>query len=148
MRPFMRRIVFCGIAILYVGALFAGEIWHTTLTPAVTTVAASSTNSTAGTSQELLFAQRPCRIWVTASGVAATTNGSLVVKFSTAASTNQWDTANLSEVKVTMSSLGATTNTYSTWFETAGIRYIRVGQIENTFVGVVSNIAIRISAPQ
>jgi hypothetical protein len=129
------------------------------ITPAVTSVTANNTNTTAGTVTSIPNTSLPVRIWVSANGVQATTNGTLIVKFSTASgtysSTNQFDTASESAVKVTLTTLGSATNsassalyTGSDWFQLAGVRYIRVGQIENNFAGVVSNVTIRLGYQQ
>lgn len=141
---FLLALTFCVSANAQSGESFA-------LTPAVTLLTGAATNSTAGTVKQLSQGENKVTIYLTASGVGATTNGSLVVKFSTAsgsgAVTNNFTTASLSDVKLTMSSIGNTTNTISDWFELPGVKYIRVGQIENTFVGAVSNISIRVAYP-
>ena len=143
-KPSIQRTIFaCGLVLLLVAALsaLAADIWTANLTPGVTGIAANITNTTNGTQQEFLFAQRPCRIWTT-------TNGTCVFFFQTAPDTNTWDTASLSAVKLTISSLGSSTNTISDWFELAGTRYIRASRIENTFNGPVSNITVKIAAPR
>jgi hypothetical protein len=35
----------------------------------------------------------------------------------------------------------------SDWFVTSGARYIRVGQVENTYLGNVSNLTITVGYP-
>lgn len=121
------------------------------LTPAVTTLVLTSTNTAAGTTLKLHEGKRNVRMYLTANGIAATTNGSLIVKFSTASgsgtTTNSFDTASLSNIKLTMSTLAGATNTVSDVFDLTGARYIRVGQIENTFQGIVSNITISVGYP-
>lgn len=128
-----------------------------TLTPSVTTVAASATNTTAGTIKILNGGETPVRIWVSASGIGASTNGvsavsNLVVKLSVASGssgvTNAFDTAAFSNVKVTLPVTGVTTNVQSDWFVLSGCRYIRIGQIENNTLGVVSNISVTIGYPR
>lgn len=123
---------------------------------AVTNLVLTSTNTSAGTVVMIPNTSRPCRIWVSANGVQGTTNGTLIVKFSTAGgtyrTTNNFDNAPESLIKVTLSTLGAATNsaaptvvyTGSDVFDLSGVRYIRAGQIENTFQGVTSNISIRL----
>lgn len=120
-----------------------------TIGTAVTNIAGSTTNSAAGPQFELYHAENPIRIFLTAQGVAGTTNGTggLTVKFSSSFDSNTWDTATLSAIKVNMSALGGATNTVSDWFATGGAHYIRVGQIENGFVGAVSNISVTIGLP-
>jgi hypothetical protein len=120
-----------------------------TLTPAVTGLAANNTNSSAGTAKMLYVGESPVRIYLTATGAAATTNGSLIVKFSTASglnysTTNSYDTASESNIKLTMSTLGNNTVTVSDWFVLSGAKYLRVGQIENNFAGAVTNLVINV----
>lgn len=117
------------------------------LATAVTNIVANSTNQTAGTTFQLYNAVRtPIRLYVTGEGNSATTNGNLIIKFSTAAgtpnSTNTFDTAALSNIKLTLSATGST-NTVSDWFTIGGGYYLRVGQIENTSNGSFSNIVVR-----
>lgn len=121
------------------------------ISTAVTNIVANSTNTGNGSTFLIYSPKVNVRLFLTANGVAATTNGSLVVKFSTGdgdeGTTNQFDTAQNSNIKLTMSSLGGSTNVVSDWFVLSGVRYIRVGQIENTFNGACSNIVVRISYP-
>lgn len=119
------------------------------LTPAVTAIAANTTNATAGTVAQLARGQDVVRLFVTGSGVAATTNGALKVRLSVASgsgdsTTNAFTLASESDIYVTLSTVGTSTNTASDWFNLRGCRFVRVGQIENTFAGPVSNIAVRL----
>jgi len=153
-----KKLLILGLLIVAnVGVIWAqSSALPITLTPAVTALAANSTNTTAGTAIMIPNTKESVRIWVSANGVQATTNGTLIVKFSTASgtytATNEWDNAPESTVKVTLSTLGAATNsalplvkyTGSETFDLSGVRYIRAGQIENGFAGVVSNITIRL----
>lgn len=142
-------ILGCGVVI----AQDQNQVIFQSLNLPATTVAASTTNTTAGTAFQLPTGKSPCRIYLTASGIGASTNGSLIVKLSTATGsgyggtgvTNAFDTAAQSNIKLTMSTLGNTTNTVSDWFQISGVKYIRVGSIENTFVGAVSNLDVTIS---
>jgi hypothetical protein len=146
----MKRFLFC--LLFFVCSLtLKGQVQPESfaLTPAVTTLAGASTNSAAGTAVMLYDGKANVRIYLTANGIASTTNGSLIVKFSTASgtgynTTNNYDTASLSNIKLTMSTLAGATNTISDQFDLSGVKYIRVGQIENTFTGPVSNIVIRV----
>ena len=115
------------------------------LTTTVTNLAASSTSTNAATQKELFQNPKTFRLYLKAEGVGASTNGSLTAYVSTSFDSNNWDTASLSFIKVTMSSLGSATNQVSDWFTTDNIRYIRVGRIENTFVGPVSNVTVHIA---
>lgn len=122
-----------------------GEVHYQRLQTAVTNLTASVTNSTAGTAFTLDQAQRPARLYFTAYGTAATTNGSAIVKLSTSFDGTTYDTAAASSVKVTMSTIGVSTNTVSDWFELSGVKSVRVGQIENTHLGPISNLQVHIS---
>lgn len=127
--------------------VFGSQLWLQNLTPAVTTINSATLNTTDGTAEKLLFAQRPARIWVSATSSATT--GSLVIYFKTAADTNYWDSPAIqSNVKITMSAMSGATNTVSDWFETAGCEWIRVGAISNSCNAAVSGITIRIAAPR
>lgn len=122
------------------------------MTPAVTSLAATSTNSTAGTIYNMI--QGPgappdtIRLYAQSSGTAATTNGNLIVKFSLSTDGVTFDDAPTSLVKLTLPATGTSTNQISDWFQISGARYIRVGQIENTSAGTSTPIAIRISFNQ
>lgn len=124
---------------------------------AVTNLAASSTNTGSGAIISLNQSPSPVRIYLKAMGYAATTNGvsavsNLVVKLSTASGssyvTNDFDTANLSNIKLTMTSINSQTNLVSDWFVLGGAKYLRVGQIENNFLGSVSNLQVIIGYPK
>lgn len=135
----------CLLATLATALAIAGDIVRVwTLTPAVTVMSANSTNTTAGTTFEIAVPVDQAHLWVRATGVAATTNGTFVVKFQTAADTNYWNDAVTSNMKLTLSTVGTTTNFMSDWFVFSGVKYIRVGRIENTMAGAVSNIAVRL----
>jgi len=146
----MKRFLIA-VLCLVVGIASAQGPESFSLTPSVTSLAANSTNSTAGTVKKLADGENNVRIYLTATGGAATTNGTLVVKFITASgsgdTTNTFDTASLSEIKLTMSSLGANTYTISDRFVLSGAKYIKVGQIENTFAGAASNFVITVGYP-
>lgn len=124
------------------------------LTPSVTLLAASSTNTTAGTIKQLSRGESPVRIWASCSGIPATTNGvssvsNIVVILSTAAgsdtTTNLFDTPNFSTVSLTIPVTGnGNTNVVSTLFDFTGSRFIRVGQIQNNTLGIVSNIIVNV----
>lgn len=145
----MKQFLFTLALIAWATTLPAGEVITQSLTPAVTTVAANSTNTTAGTTYLFDQAQSPVRIYVGFRGYVSTTNGQFKVYFDTASDTNYWDTSALSGVTISVTnSVGASTNVVSDWFESAGMKYIRVGRMENTFSGPVSNIVIKASWPK
>jgi len=110
-----------------------------------TAVAANTTNTTAGAALTFANDQVPniARISVTASGIGATTNGSLKVVLASSRDGTTFDTGTLSQFYVSMTSLGATTNTVSDWFVVSGVKSLRVERIENTFFGAASNIVVR-----
>lgn len=124
----------------------------------VTNMAASTTNSaTTGTILTIPTSPVPVRIWAYAEGNAATTNGvsavsNLIVRVSTASgtltSTNRFDTGAYSPIKLTLTPLVTASNTFSDWFEVRGARYIRVGSIENNYLGSVSNLQIIVGFPK
>ena len=128
------------------------------LETSVTNIAGSTTNSTAAPAKFLYMGETPVRIYLTATGNAGTTNGAtagaFVVKLSTASGsgtsvTNAFDTAHLSNIKLVISNshLTSSTVTVSDWFVLTGVKYLRVGQIENTSPGSISNIAIKVGYP-
>jgi hypothetical protein len=149
----MKRLLFALSLLLTVNG-YSQEARSFTLTPNSTTVATATTNTTAGTIQLLDHGESPLRIYVSATGTAATTNGALTIKFSTASGngnqTNAFDTASLSNIKLVMSNginSVSTAVVQSDWFVTSGARYIRVGQVENTYLGNVSNLTITVGYP-
>lgn len=119
------------------------------ISPAVTSLAATSTNTTDGTALQVPSGGAPVRLYLTASGIAATTNGTFTVYFRTASgngyTTNSFDTSSSSYIRLQFTTLGGSTNTVSDWFQLTGVRYIKVGRMENTFQGAVSNISLNLS---
>lgn len=124
---------------------------------AVSNIAASATSSNAGPIIVLQGSPAPIRVWLTASGVAATTNGltassNLVVRLSTASggpnTTNAFDNPFLVNTKISLTAIGSLTNTQSDYFELRGARYLRVGAIENNYLGAVSNIQVIVGFPK
>jgi hypothetical protein len=124
----------------------------------VVNIAGNTTNSTAATAKYLNMGETPVRIYLTATGNAGTTNGAaagaFTVKLSTASGqgtgvTNAFDTAHLSNIKLVISNshLTSSTVTVSDWFVLSGAKYLRVGQIENTSPGTISNILIKVGYP-
>jgi hypothetical protein len=124
----------------------------------VTNIAASTTNTTAGPIFTLPLSPSQVRFYVTAQGNAATTNAgaatvsNLVVFISTACgnevTTNNFDTAQLSNIKITVPNLGSATNTASDWMVMSGVKYLRVGAIQNNNLGSVSNLQVILSYPK
>ena len=141
----MKKYLILSILILAGAIAWSETMWDKALTPAVTALVASTNNTTAGTACTLPGGVGRYGLWVTATGYAATTNGSLIVSFSIYNGTTWTDAAN-GNIKLTFSTLGANTSTRFDWFEIPGATQIRVGGLNNSFVGNVSNIAVRLSA--
>lgn len=116
------------------------------IAPPATSIAANTTNSTAGAAAQLYGGQTKCRLWVSGTGVSATTGGNLLVRLATASGTqsktNAFDSSSSIYVSVPMK--GATTETASDWFYLYGVQWVRVCSVENTAGGSVSNIAVRL----
>lgn len=115
------------------------------VTPHATTLATSTTDSTAGDAVTFDGPVDRVTVYVTAKGVAGTTNGSFVATILFSPDNSTWETSAVSSKTVTISTLGATTQTASAWFMVPGARYVKVGQIANTFGGAVSNIAVNVT---
>lgn len=127
-------------------AAIAATMWDKDLPLNAVTIAANTTNSTAGTAVELPGGVERVGVWVTAKGGADATGGSgLIVKLSIYNGTT-WTDAAQSNIKVTMSTLGNATKTVFDQFVVPGATQIRVGQVENTFGGALSNMTVRLSA--
>ena len=149
----MKRLLFAFL-LLTACKGYSQEARSFVLAPNSATVAAGTTNTTAGTIQYLYDAQSTLRIYVSATGTAATTNGALTIKFSTASGngnqTNSFDTAAFSNIKLVMSngiSSASVPVVQSDWFVSSGARYIRIGQVENTYLGNVSNLTVTVGYP-
>jgi len=122
------------------------------LATTVTNMAANTTNTTASTVKLLSDGNEWVRVYLTATGYAATTNGALTAKLITASgsgtTTNAYDSAALSNIKLVISnSINGSTITVSDRFNLSGAKYLAVGQIENSFAGSVSNISIQVGYP-
>lgn len=120
-------------------------------------IAASTTNATAEDATTLVANARSARVWLTLGGDASTTNAGTAttgyrVWLYTSPDNTTWDTdKDYANIKLAYTnSLGAATNTISDWFVLDGAKYIRIGRVENTFLGGVSNISVKVSvgAPQ
>lgn len=159
----IKRLAGFVLALMLATSLFAGDApqFNNINVPATMANGQTfTTNATAGNPYMFYNGQTPVRIWASATGVNATTNGALAIKFSVAsgtpgglasgATTNEFDNAAVSNIKLTMSSMYSatnglsTTNTVSDWFVIGGACWIRLGQVENTFAGPYSNLTIRI----
>ena len=149
----MKRFLFLGLCLVFVGAALADSVIFKSITPGVAQINAATTNNTAGTTYYFAQPQGAVRLYLTADGAAGTTSGALTVKFSTAsgleATTNNFDSAQLSQIVLTINADASTTNTVtvSDWFNMTGVRYLRVGRIENTSGAAWSNITVRIGYP-
>lgn len=147
----MKRLLISIALLIFAVSGYSQESRSFTLQTTLTNVAAFTTNSTAAPAYYLYDAQSPVRIYLTGTGNAGTTNGVasgvFTVYFSTASGnggqTNAFDTANLSNIKLSITNAwGANTITVSDWFVVEGARYLRVGRIENSFAGSVSNVGV------
>lgn len=146
--------------ILIALALFAATAFLTASDPSETTfinlplnataIAATTSNNTAGTAMLLTSGPSQITIFATATGVGASTNGTLTFKFSIASgvgtTTNDFSDADSSAINIVIpaGSLGGATFTGTDWFVTPGVRYIRCGRVENNTMGAVSNMTVRI----
>lgn len=141
----MKKIILAIFA-MSVAAVLAETVHCISLTPAATSVNASTTNSTAGTAADIPGGCGAITLYATATGVAGTANGDLVIKFQISSDGTTWTDAATSPIKLTIDTLGATNITVSDWFVVEGAKQIRVGQMENTFTGAVSALAFKMTA--
>jgi hypothetical protein len=152
-----RIIGLVSVVLLCLGTfLVKAETGYDVINVAVTNIAASSTNTTAGQIYKFWQPVDAIRLYVSVLGTAATTNatagsGAFTVKLSTASgndfTTNNFDTADWSNIKVSITNnitSPTVTRTVHDWFDTRGVKYIRVGQVENQLLGVVSNVSVTI----
>jgi hypothetical protein len=109
---------------------------------------ADTTDSTPGDPVTFEGAVDRVMIHFTATGQAGTTNGTLTLRLAFSPDNVVWDTGSASTRTVTISTLGAATVTKSDWAMVPGARYVRVGQVENTFDGPVSGMAVKVTAIQ
>jgi hypothetical protein len=111
-------------------------------------VFATSTNLNAGSGRTLPEAVTGGRIYVEFTGTAATTNGTYTVFFQTGrfASSNFWDSATNSNIKVSVPCQGVT-NCNSAWFNFVGIPAVRSGIEINTSQGIATNLSYKIVFP-
>ena len=141
----MKKLLFL-ILLFFSFCVFALDVkLNSTLAPGVTNVVASSTNTTTGTALTFDNDQVPKygRFWMTANGVAATTNGTLKAYIITSPDGTTYDTGSLSPIYLSMSTIGTSTNTVSDWFPLYGVKSLKIGRIENTHLGAVSNITFQ-----
>lgn len=120
----------------------------TDLTPAVTSIAANSTNTTAGTAYNFTVENkaRTGRMFLSCTAPSVQTNGALTVYFTTSfdrSGTNTFDTATLSNLKLSLTSLSTNASQVSDWFYLGGVSSIRIDRIENTFGVACSNIVVK-----
>lgn len=138
-------IVLAGLVAFAAGNLEAGNITKA-LPLAATSVAANSTNATAGTAIDFGgAAPREIVVQLTGSGVAATTNGAFALDLVTSQDGTTYESAELTLKTVTISTLGATTNTTTEWFTIVHANYLKQGRMRNTFNGAVSNLAASVA---
>lgn len=132
------------------GSLKAQETIVYNLTPNATGIATGITNTTDGAITIISNPKDTCRIYVTGTTTQSTTNGNFVVRFRTASGsssiTNEFDTTVFTQIKLTFpTTLVNGTNTMSDWFQIRGVRYIKIGRMENTTEALITNITVRVS---
>ncbi len=130
------------------GVSYAQDIVTIPLTPAATSFATATTNSNAGTTVELTDTPDAMRFYVQATGVAGTTGGTFKVFLETGSTTNTMDTGSLSPIYLSIGNIGNTTVYVSDWFNVTGVKYIRVGEVQNTHGDTVSGLACKITYPK
>jgi hypothetical protein len=142
----MKHYLILSVLCIACAIAWAETMWDKALTLNAVTIAANTTNANAGTAQDIPGGVTKLGLWVTAKGGADATGGTgLTVKFSIYNGTT-WTDAATSPIKVTISTLGNATKTQFDWVMVPGATQIRVGQVENTFGGALSNLAVRLSA--
>lgn len=94
------------------------------------------------------------RISVSATGTAATTNGTLKIPIISAmgdyqlSTTNDFDSAAQTDIVIELQGEGAQRVTKSDFFDVTGIRYLKTTNAINTAVGPWSNVVVRIGFPK
>lgn len=124
------------------------DIQFWTMAPGVTNMAASSTNTLKGTAYPITRSVDGVLLAFSGTGTAATTNGSFKVFYEVSPDDGvSFSEAQFSLIKLTATTLGATNYTFSDWFQLTGVTQLRIGRIENNFVGPVSNLVFKIAQP-
>ena len=147
----MKKKLLILVSCLVIGAIVCAEsVNNYNLNVSITSLAATSTNATAGTVMELSQPLGTSRIYFTASGDSSCTAGTLIADIVTATGrtgvTNEFDSVIVNPISLTLSnSLATVTNTVSQSINLSGVRYIRVARIRNTYGGVTSNFNVRVS---
>ena len=112
------------------------------ITPAVTSIAANSTNTAKGT--DFFFGQgipESITFYGRAKGANASATNNVIIRLERYNGTN-WSSAAQSFTVLTLPMTGATTNQVDDFFHCPGVFGFRVGQIENQCSVAVSNIEV------
>ena len=143
----MKRILF-SVLIVACGMMIASEspIISETVNINTTGVAGQTTNTTLGTVYTFPTDGRATRFSLTARaiGIAATTNGSCILKFATSNDGTNYANAADTNIKLKFTEATTTTNFVTDWYVMPGAHFLKHIQTENTFLGAVSNIAVRV----
>lgn len=144
----MRNIVF--LLFLMMVASSHAAMQNLNVPSGTNAVFATSTNTVDGVPVSLPDGVAAVRIYVEFTGTTATTNGNYNVFFKTGryrvASSNFWDVATNSNIKISVPTVGLT-NTGSLWFNLTGVQSIRVGREENLSQGIATNLTYTIVIP-
>jgi|SRR3990172_2215108 len=147
LHPMKTKLI--ALSLLLVGCIaWAGTIGTVTLTSPAT-VAASSTNSTAQTATDFTTGGYPImgltRVSFTFTGAAGSTNGTVTVFLSESSDGTRYSEADQSNMKITITPNGTNSVTRTERFDLSGVKKIRVGRVENTSGGDITNIVTSIT---
>jgi hypothetical protein len=149
----MKKALLLFSLLLILTSVFAGDrIVTGSMTLSDTRQLLSSTNSTAGTAVTFPISQTPVAgtFYLSGFGILATTNAAgstanfrVVLGFAPDASdANAYTTPVNSSHYIELSSMGQSTNKNHEWFPMYGKRSFKVMQVQNPFLGAVSNITL------
>lgn len=134
--------------IIIAGLAWAGTIGTVSLT-SPSTVANNSTNTTAQTEIDFTTGGYPvmglARISLTFTGAAGSTNGTITIFFSESVDGTTFSAADQSNMKITITPNGAAAVTRSERFDLSGVKKLRVGRVENSSDGSITNIATKLT---
>lgn len=134
--------------IIAAGISWAGTIGTVSITsPAL--VANNSTNTTAQTALDFTTGGYPvmglARVSFTFTGAAGSTNGTITVFLSESIDGSTYSEADQSNLKITLTPNGTNSVTRSERFDLSGVKKLRVGRVENSSDGSITNIATKIT---
>lgn len=136
----------------FVGLLMAQDpymgVRYRPIDPGETNYLAQATNNTKGAAIPLPGLINGVFLTVKASGGAATTNGTATWYFEVSPDNgSNFTSAAQSYIKLSTTSIGNTNVTITDWFNLAGYNKIRLGRVETSFLGGISNTTITASWP-